>query len=270
MVTDFSPLRINKEWKRGVVTKISIPLYEVDAHNIIPCWLTSPKQEYAAYTIRPKIHKLLTSFLVEFPELNEQEIEWNMNAPITDWKKAEKTLQIDVSVHEVKRLTPGEKAARETLERFIARKLEAYEQTRNDPTIDGQSNLSPYLHFGQISSQRVALAVNRVEGQNTSTAAYLEELIVRRELAENFCFYNQHYDSYEGFPNWAKQTLNEHRKDKRDYVYARGPLEMAETHDEWWNTAQRQMVRTGKMHGYMRMYWAKKILEWTKKNLKTQ
>lgn len=264
LVTDFSPLRINKEWKRGVVTKIRIPLYEVDAHNIVPCWLTSPKQEYAAYTIRPKIHKLLTSFLVEFPQLNEEENKWNVNAPLTDWKKAEKTLQIDFSVHEVKRITPSEKAARETLEKFIARKLEAYEHTRNDPAIDGQSNLSPYLHFGQISPQRVALAVNRVEGQDKPKAAYLEELIVRRELAENFCYYNQYCDSFEGFPNWAKQTLNEHRKDKRDYVYALKQLEIAETHDKWWNAAQRQMVQMGKMHGYVRMYWAKKILEWTK------
>ena len=205
------------------------------------------------------------AFLVEFPQLHGQETEWNVNAPLTDWKKAEKTLQIDLSVPEVKRITPGKKAARETLERFVARKLEAYEQTRNDPTIDGQSNLSPYLHFGQISSQRVALAVNQVDGQNKSTTAYLEELSVRRELAENFCFYNQYDDSFKGFPNWAKQTLNEHRKDKRDYVYARRPLETAETHDEWWNAAQRQMVQTGKMHGYMRMYWAKKILEWTEK-----
>lgn len=265
LVTDFSPLRINNEWKRRVVTKIRIPLYEVDAHNIIPCWLMSPKQEYAAYTIRPKIHKLLTSFLVEFPQLNEQETEWNVDTSLADWKKAEKTLQVDLSVHEVKRITPGEKAARETLEKFIAHKLETYEKTRNDPTIDGQSNLSPYLHFGQISPQRVALAVDQVEGQNEPKAAYLEELIVRRELAENFCFYNQYYDSFKGFPNWAKQTLNEHREDKRDYVYALRPLESAETHDEWWNAAQRQMVQTGKMHGYMRMYWAKKILEWTKR-----
>jgi deoxyribodipyrimidine photo-lyase len=186
------------------------------------------------------------------------------NASLTDWKKAEKTLQVDLSVHKVKRITPGEKAARETLEEFITHKLESYKQTRNDPAIDGQSNLSPYLHFGQISPQRVALAVARVEGQNEPKAAYLEELIVRRELAENFCYYNQYYDSFEGFPNWAKQTLNEHRNDKRDYVYTLRQLELAETHDKWWNAAQRQMVQMGKMHGYMRMYWAKKFLEWTK------
>jgi deoxyribodipyrimidine photo-lyase len=264
LVTDFSPVRISRAWKQRVVAKIRIPFYEVDAHNIVPCWLVSPKQEFAAYTIRPKIHELLPTFLVEFPQLKEQEITWKESVQLTDWKEAEQTLQIDRSVTGIKWIPSGEKAARNILEAFIAHKLASYVQTRNDPTIDGQSNLSPYLHFGQISPQRVALAINRVDEQIEPKAAYLEELIVRRELAENFCFYNQYYNSFEGFPNWAKQTLNEHRQDKRDYVYTLKSLEIAETHDEWWNAAQRQMVQMGKMHGYMRMYWAKKILEWTK------
>jgi deoxyribodipyrimidine photo-lyase len=144
---------------------------------------------------------------------------------------------------------------------------------RNNPTRDAQSNLSPYLHFGQISAQRVALEVLKYlslppfarEGTEggISHAAFLEELIIRRELSDNFCFYNRDYDNFEGFPDWAKKTLNKHRKDRRDYIYTVKQFEHAKTHDDLWNAAQMEMAKRGKMHGYMRMYWAKKILEWT-------
>ena len=124
--------------------------------------------------------------------------------------------------------------------------------------------MSPYLHFGQISAQRVALDVKAFQGNKESEAAFLEELIIRRELSDNFCLYNSNYDSFEGFPNWAKETLNKHRKDKRDFIYTKEEFELAATHEYLWNAAQTELVITGKMHGYMRMYWAKKILEWTK------
>jgi len=134
---------------------------------------------------------------------------------------------------------------------------------RNDPVADGQSNLSPYLHFGQISAQRVALEVENASVDKASRDTFLEELIVRRELADNFCFYTPQYDKFEGFPAWARKTLNAHRKDRRAYSYTLQQFEYAKTHDELWNAAQTEMVKRGKMHGYMRMYWAKKILEWT-------
>jgi deoxyribodipyrimidine photo-lyase len=134
---------------------------------------------------------------------------------------------------------------------------------RNDPAKDGQSNLSPYMHFGHISAQRIALDVSMSDINKESREAFLEELIVRRELSDNFCFYNAHYDNFDGFPEWGKKTLNAHRKDKREYLYNIKQFENAETHDDLWNAAQIQMLKTGKMHGYMRMYWAKKILEWT-------
>jgi deoxyribodipyrimidine photo-lyase len=125
------------------------------------------------------------------------------------------------------------------------------------------SNLSPYLHFGQISAQRIALETYKRKHNIETKDAFLEELIVRRELSDNFCFYNKNYDSFDGFPEWAKKTLNEHRKDKREFTYNLEQFEKAKTHDDLWNAAQIEMVKTGKMHGYMRMYWAKKILEWT-------
>ena len=125
------------------------------------------------------------------------------------------------------------------------------------------SNLSPYLHFGQISAQRVALIVNGL-GNHPSAESFLEELIVRRELSDNFCYYNSDYDSFKGFPEWAKKTLNDHKKDEREFVYTLKKFEEAKTHEDLWNAAQMQLVNTGKLHGYMRMYWAKKILEWSK------
>jgi deoxyribodipyrimidine photo-lyase len=143
-------------------------------------------------------------------------------------------------------------------------KLNGYALQRNDPALDATSNLSPYLHFGNISAQRVALTVQAVHGKKNAKEAFLEELIVRRELADNFCFYNKDYDTFKGFPAWAMKTLHEHRDDKREYIYSLPQFERAETHDPLWNAAQMEMITQGETHGYMRMYWCKKILEWTR------
>jgi deoxyribodipyrimidine photo-lyase len=159
---------------------------------------------------------------------------------------------------------PGEKAAQSALYGFVEEKLGGYDRDRNNPNKTGQSDLSPYLHFGHISAQRIALEVIKEKAASESRDAFLEELIVRRELSDNFCFYNDHYDSVEGFPEWAKKTLDQHMKDKRPYLYSLEDFEEARTHDDLWNAAQMEMVKCGKMHGYMRMYWAKKILEWTR------
>jgi deoxyribodipyrimidine photo-lyase len=166
-------------------------------------------------------------------------------------------------VVEIEWLKPGEKEGKKICHHFIKNKLSDYDRGRNDPNRDAQSRLSPYLHFGQISAQRVALEVLKNGAQGPNRDAFLEELIVRRELADNYCYYNPDYDNFQGFPDWAKKSLKEHRKDKRDYVYTYKQFEEGKTHDSLWNAAQKEMVKTGKMHGYMRMYWAKKILEWT-------
>ncbi|MGE5438608.1 MAG: deoxyribodipyrimidine photolyase, partial [Bacteroidota bacterium] len=160
-------------------------------------------------------------------------------------------------------LTPGEGEALRTLNVFIETKAALYTEERNNPNKNVQSNLSPYLHFGQIASQRVALNMGSFVTNPGITEAFLEELIVRKELADNFCCYNENYDSFDGFPEWAKYTLNEHRADPRECIYSLEEFEKAHTHDNLWNAAQIEMVTTGKMHGYLRMYWAKKILEWT-------
>jgi deoxyribodipyrimidine photo-lyase len=263
IVADFSPLRINRGWKQSVMQNIDNPFYEVDAHNIVPCWTSSSKQEYSARTLRIKLHRLLPEFLIDFPSLRKHPYDWEEKMSITDWRESLKTLDIDLTIQEVEWIKPGEKAAFRSMQKFLKNKLLLYDKQRNDPIRDGQSNLSPYLHFGQISPQRIALEVLKSPVDKKSRDAFLEELIVRRELSDNFCFYNPNYDNVEGFPAWAKKTLNEHRNDKRKYLYTLKQFENALTHDELWNAAQMEMVKKGKMHGYMRMYWAKKILEWT-------
>ena len=263
IVSDFNPLKISRLWKKEAINKINIPFFTVDAHNIVPVWEASSKQEYGAYTIRPKIKNLLDEFLDEFPALNKQS-NHDFTVEKVDWNLARNSLKVDFKVKEVDWLIPGEFGAMETLEKFFAKKLKDYNEKRNDPNEDALSNLSPYLHFGQISAQRISLEAKKLEGSfQESISSFLEELIIRRELSDNYCFYNNNYDSFEGFPEWAKKTLNEHRSDSREYLYTLNQFENAETHDKLWNAAQMQMVNYGKMHGYMRMYWAKKILEWT-------
>lgn len=263
LVSDFSPLRINRMWKDALKKSLDSVFYEVDAHNIVPCWVASPKQEYAAYTFRPKIKKLLPRYLTDIPEISKHPFSMAEEAPPIDWLHAADSLKIDRTVKEVSGVKSGEKAAWEAMRFFIENKIARYEALRNDPTSDGQSNLSPYLHFGQLSAQRLALLAGEAEAPGIRTEAFLEELIVRRELSDNFCYYNENYDSVEAFPRWARVTLTEHADDPREYVYNLEEFERAVTDDRLWNAAQSEMVVKGKMHGYMRMYWAKKILEWT-------
>ncbi|MDD3374354.1 MAG: deoxyribodipyrimidine photo-lyase [Candidatus Omnitrophica bacterium] len=263
LVTDFDPLKVKRAWKDAIARLIDIPFHEVDAHNIIPCWLASPKQEFGAYTLRPKINRLLPHFLEDFPRVKKHPFPFDKKLSSINMAQCFSFLKVDNRVDEVKWTLPGEKNAAIALKNFISKKLSDYNENRNDPCLDGQSNLSPYLHFGQLSAQRVALLVLRAKANENSKQAFLEELIVRRELSDNFCFYNKDYDSIKGAPAWVQKTLLEHRKDKREYCYALKELESAKTHDDLWNAAQMEMVKSGKMHGFMRMYWAKKILEWT-------
>ena len=263
LVTDFDPLRTKRQWKAAVAKKIEVPFHEVDAHNIVPCWTASPKQEYAAYTFRPKIQRLLPEFLEKFPPIKKHPFILKEKASYIKWQDVHSSLRIDHDVRAPDWIKPGERAAGKVLSDFLKNKLPSYDKKRNDPTDDGQSNLSPYLHFGQISAQRIALEVQTSHAPKKDKDAFLEELIVRRELSDNFCFYNDHYDTFEGFPSWARDSLDQHRKKPREYIYHLEQFEHAMTHDALWNAAQREMLTRGKMHGYMRMYWAKKILEWT-------
>lgn len=264
VVTDFFPLHLPQSWVSHVAEHVSVPVYEVDTHNVVPCWQASDKQEYAARTIRPKIHRQLEAFLTEFPELQRQQHSWPHSVPDINWQAVRDEADVDDAVPPVDWLEAGEQAGQAMLQTFLDQRLHRYAEDRNDPNVEVLSNLSPYFHFGHVSAQRVALAVESRPGtRREDKDAYLEELIVRKELSDNYCFYQPNYDSPEGFPRWAIETLGEHKDDEREYVYTKREFENAETHDELWNAAQMEMVRTGKMHGFMRMYWAKKLLEWT-------
>ncbi|XP_068196823.1 CPD photolyase isoform X2 [Antennarius striatus] len=266
VVTDFYPLRGPLQWLQDVKEKLpkDVPLIQVDAHNIVPCWVASPKLEYSARTIRGKITKLLPEFLTDFPPIEKHPIVAAATAKPIDWEETLASLQVDRSVGEPEWATPGPKAGEFMLESFIDERLKLFDTQRNNPNAPALSQLSPWIRFGHLSAQRVALQVQRSgKAAGQSTASFIEELVVRRELTDNFCFYNQNYDSLEGAYEWAQKTLQDHAKDARPYVYTREQLEEAKTHDRLWNAAQHQMVTEGKMHGFLRMYWAKKILEWT-------
>ena len=263
LVADFDPLRVKRAWRQSVADEMSVAFYEVDAHNIVPCWFASPKQEIGARTLRPKIRRLLPEFLEPFPRLRRHPFPWKKKTVPADWETAAQCVRAD-PVPPVGWIKPGERQAAERLRLFIDKKLASYDEGRNDPARDCVSHISPYLHFGQLSAQRVALEVSKAPAPATSKDAFLEELIVRRELADNFCYYNRTYESIEGFPGWAQKTLRDHAKDPRPYLYTREQFEDAQTHDDLWNAAQLEMMRRGKMHGYMRMYWGKKILEWSR------
>lgn len=262
VVTDFNPLRVYQNWHQELADQLRVRCVEVDAHNVVPARFVSPKQEYAARTIRPKIQKQLPDFLGEFPKLPAVP-RWDRPWPSVGWKKLRKNISVDESVKKSPLFQPGRAAGLNVLKSFLTDRLPKYDQLRNDPNADVLSNLSPYLHFGQVSAQEVALAVQASSASTTNQEAYLEELIVRRELSDNYCLHQPHYDSFKGFPDWAQKTLNDHRSDPREHQYSFKEFEQAKTHQPLWNAAQQELVKTGKMHGYLRMFWAKKILEWS-------
>jgi len=265
VIVDRGYLRIQREWRENVAKQIDCPFIQVESDVVVPVEETSPKEEYAAATIRSKIHRKLNHFLVPLKQLDPTVDSSSMDFDffdIDDVGKAISKLHIDQRVPQVSSFQGGTKEALRHLEVFLEGKLDRFPELRNDPTLDYVSQMSPYLHFGQISPLFIALKVK--ETRSPGGEAFLEELIIRRELSMNFVFYNEQYSSYEAVPEWAKKTLKAHRKNKRPYLYRLEELEAAQTHDPYWNAAQREMVVKGKMHGYMRMYWGKKIIEWSK------
>jgi len=269
LVIDMSPLRIGREWRAAVAQAVSCGMDEVDAHNIVPVWHASPKLEVGARTLRGKLAKLYGEFLVPFPRMPESlvaldEAQRSRMPPAAEWDRLiEYALFTGYTVPELPWAIPGEEAAHAVLGDFLSNRIHLYTK-RNDPNVpQALSGLSPYLHFGAISAQTCALEARR-RGDDPAIDAFFEEIVVRRELADNFCWYSPQYDTLGGQKyDWARDTLAAHAADPRPYIYTYEQLEGGQTHDELWNAAQREMVYGGKMHGFMRMYWAKKILEWT-------
>lgn len=267
VVADDGYLRIQRQWRAELAARLPCAVVEVATNVVVPPAIASDKENFSAGTLRPRIHRHLKRFLVPFKPISPQKecctLKLIENATSADrLKDLLRQLSVDSSVPPSTFFNGGVQEAKHRLEQFIKSKLDRYAFDRNDPNKDCQSNLSAYLHFGQISPLQVALAVKQT--QSPGKDSFLEELIIRRELSINFVLYNPAYDRYEtAIPLWAQRTLNVHRKDKRLYVYTLEQLEKAQTHDLAWNAAQNEMVITGKMHNYMRMYWGKKILEWT-------
>ncbi|RWS31519.1 Deoxyribodipyrimidine photo-lyase-like protein [Leptotrombidium deliense] len=263
VIADFSPLRIMKKWINELTENFpnDVPICQVDSHNIVPCWVASDKLEYAARTIRKKINDKLPEFLTYFPPVIRSPFQCEICS--NDWQKAELSLDV-VKSDKVNWAIPGTTAGLQMLKSFCETRLKGYATLRNNPNYDNLSNLSPWFHFGQISVQRAILEVKKYQNKfNDSVLAFIEEAVVRRELSDNFCYYNENYDNLNGAWQWAQDTLKKHETDKREHIYSKEQLENAETFDPLWNASQIQLVKEGKMHGFLRMYWAKKILEWT-------
>ena len=268
VVADRGYLRIQRQWRNHVAKNAPCAVVQVESDAVVPVETASPKEEYTAGTLRPKLQRILEGYLVPLKERPVRKDSLSLRLDVDteeDFPSLLKKMKIDRSVSPVRAFRGGTARANALLEEFIAKKIRHYDELRSDPGLDYSSHLSPYLHFGQISPLAVAL---RVSGERSIPAAaresFLEELIVRRELSMNFVFYNDRYDEYECLPDWARKTLAEHAKDRREYLYGPEQWERAGTHDPYWNAAQREMMITGKMHNYMRMYWGKKLLEWSR------
>ena len=268
IVCDVGYLRHQRAWRRKVARKADCRVLQVESDAVVPVPEVSDKAEYAARTIRPRINRHLDRCLVlpRSPSLAHREPDMEIpGLDLTDIQRVLRRLNIDRSVPPVDTyFKGGTREAKKHLRRFIETDLGRYSDHRNQPQTDAISHMSPYLHFGHISPVYLALKVRDArQGRGIDRAAYLEELIVRRELALNFVWYTKDYDRYTCLPEWARKTLTEHADDHRPHLYDRETLEAADTHDPYWNAAMREMRHTGFMHNYMRMYWGKKILEWS-------
>lgn len=246
------------------------PVSVVDTHNIVPVWQASNKQEYGARTIRPKIHSILNDFIVDESKAETHPYEWPSKG-IVPFENVKKDFLI--SIREIKKnnctvsFNSGENAALKELQSFLQNRFRGYAENRNNPVINGLSNLSPYFHYGQLATLTVYKEAYKKLLEDSSLQkdfdALIEEMVIRKELSDNFCYYNDNYNSLKGAPSWALATLSKHSLDKREYSYSKEQFENAQTHDLAWNAAQIQLRNHGKIHGYMRMYWAKKVLEWS-------
>lgn len=264
LVMDEGYLRPQQEWYSRTGGMVRCACVSIEANVMVPVRALSGKQEYSAATIRPKIFRQLPFFSDPIPTIRPRR-----KAPVgTDDDMPGETpgefLNVFPSIGGPFRspyFKGGTNEALTRFQRFVSDHLDAYPEERNDPTKDGLSCMSPYLHFGQISPG--FLTREAIAAASPGTEPFIEELVVRRELAMNYAYYNPLYDQYEGIPAWAGRTLESHTKDKRPFLYSYSELDQAKTHDPYWNAAQEEMRVTGKMHGYMRMYWGKKIIEWS-------
>ena len=267
IVADRGYMRPQREWREKVAAEAGCLVEQVESDVVVPVELASGKRETAARTLRPSIHEHLEDFLVELSPTPVGKQSINMGESgieLDDIESVLEDMDLDRSVEPLSHLyRGGATEAGRMLDRFLENSFSTYVKNRNQPQTDDVSHMSKYLHFGHVSPVQLALAVRDSGAPKEDVDSYLEEVIVRRELSMNFVYYTPDYDSYSSLPDWAKKTLEEHKDDERENSYTREQLENSETHDPYWNAAMDEMRYTGYMHNYMRMYWGKKILEWS-------
>ena len=268
IVCDRGYLKPQRAWRASVARQTTCRVVQVEGDVLVPVEIASPKHEVGARTLRPKLYRVWDAYIVPLeprpvrrPALK---LATTSHFDLTDVPSLVRSLKVNQAVPPVRRFQGGTDQAWARLGHFLDEPFARYAKNRSVPEAGAASHMSPYLHFGQISPVEIALAIREARtGDDESRSAYLEELIVRRELAMNHVFYDERYDAYETVPEWARKTLDSRRTDQRPYLYTREQLEGGETHDRYWNAATLEMRATGYMHNHMRMYWGKKILEWS-------
>ena len=265
VICDHGYLRHQVTWRNEVASSARMRLWQVESDAIVPVERASEKREYAARTIRAQLNEAAEEYL---HDLNTTAIEKDAIAlpidgeDISDIGVVLGKLTLDRTVESVSEFVGGTSKAKAHLRQFIEDRLSSYGD-RKDLLGEPVSYLSPYLHFGQISPVEVALRIRALSSDEDQRASFLDELLVRRELAINFVHYESEYDSTNSLPDWATQTLAKHEDDEREYHYTATELESAATHDPAWNAAMTEMKHRGYLHNHLRMYWGKKIIEWT-------
>lgn len=263
IIIDKNYLRIQTKWKNWIEENTKCEIIEIEDNIIVPIASTSYKAEWAARTIRPKIISKIDYFTDDSIHLNALKHKSQVN--IEEINRNNKILN-----HTIKKLKEtnylsevefkgGETYAKNILKEFINNKLMNYDINHNDPSLRGSSLLSPYLHFGQISPITIVQELKH----NPKAEKFIEQLVVRRELAINYTYFTTDYDKYSSIPLWAKNTLEKHKNDNRPILYNLEELEQAFTIDKSWNASMIEMIETGYMENTMRMYWGKKIIEWS-------
>lgn len=264
VVTDIGALRHQRRWRDEVAGSIEVPFSQVTTETVVPVAAFGRLAATAAI-LRPYVHRHLPDAVWDH---RRPRVEHPIGSVTCDrvrlsdmpTERLLEMLRVDKSVPPVQGAQAGSNAAFAALERFVGKSLPRYVEDRHRAQTSG---LSAYLHYGQIGPHAIARAVLHADAPEDAKQAFLEQLIVRRELAHNFCWFNGAYDRYDGCPDWGRASLEAHASDPRPIVYTPEQLEQADTHDDLWNAAQRELLECGRMHGYLRMLWVKKILEWS-------
>jgi deoxyribodipyrimidine photo-lyase len=266
LICDFYYLKHQRNWRKEVARRAGCHVLQVESDAIVPVEVASDKAEYAARTIRPKLQKHFKDYLNRPTQSKPQKSSLSLKVKgesLKDIEKLARKVGIDDTVPSVSHFFQGGTSqAKKRFRKFIKELLDDYDENRNQPQTNNVSHMSKYLRFGHISPVWLVEEITNKAGGN-NVDSFVEELLVRRELAINYVYYTPDYETFQALPGWAHETLDEHKDDEREHVYSRKELEDAQTHDAYWNASMREMKHTGYMHNYMRMYWGKKILEWS-------